>query len=152
MCFKFQCVSCKLAMYNYCQKYIDSDQTWCNVSTETPWGSQKLCCPTCVTIKGAIQSLRALVFREPYLLTEGMAGAPKKEAWEVGPGDKEEEEDSDGGDPDGFTKEERTRVRAEAEAAVLKRWGLLRADQIAEQERDGEGDGVEEALVEISEE
>lgn len=116
-----------------------------------------------MTIKGVIQALRLLVFREPYLLTEGLAGAPKKEAWEEGGGEEEKKEveeveevedddDSDGEDPDGFSKEERARVRAEAEASVMKRWGLLRAEQSAEEEPEREGEEQEGKEKELAEE
>ncbi|EXJ86622.1 hypothetical protein A1O3_03575 [Capronia epimyces CBS 606.96] len=144
MCFKYLCVSCKLDKHICCDDFINSDQTWCNVTTETPWGGQKLRCPTCETIKGVIWALEVLVFREPYLLTEGMAGAPKKGAWEEeekrgGGADADEDE---WGELDGFTKEERERVRAEAEASVMKRWGLMRAEQSAQ----GEGEDGEEVV------
>ncbi|EXJ70531.1 uncharacterized protein A1O5_06601 [Cladophialophora psammophila CBS 110553] len=141
MCFKYECDVCKKARYDFCEDYLrnEEDHKWCNVEAEKPWGSLRKRCHTCYTIRGVIRELKALVFREPWLVTEGMAGAPEKAAWEEG------EEDGDGeaaGDdvvndddtPDGFTKEERDRVRREAEEAVMRRWGLMKAEQVAKEE------------------
>ncbi|KIW77910.1 hypothetical protein Z517_07743 [Fonsecaea pedrosoi CBS 271.37] len=141
MCFKYKCDACKKANYNFCEDYLqnEEDRKWCNVAVENPWGSMLKRCHSCATVIGAIKELKALVFREPWLLTEGMAGAPEKAAWE-----KEEEEEAAGGlavvdtddddTPDGYTKEERDRIRWEAEEAVMRRWGLMKAEQAAEEE------------------
>jgi hypothetical protein len=40
-------------------------------------------CLHCALVLGAIVKLNDLVFREPWLLTEGKGGEPKKEAWEL---------------------------------------------------------------------
>lgn len=40
-------------------------------------------CLTCITVLGAIEKMRNLVFQCPWLATEGMAGEPKKQAWEL---------------------------------------------------------------------
>ena len=36
--------------------------------------------------------------------------------------------------PDGWTNEEREKIRREAEEAVMQRWGLMAAEQAAEKE------------------
>ena len=129
MCFKFKCRACKLPRYDYCTEWIMTDHEWCNVASETPWGSLRKRCDTCHVILGVIKELQSLVFREPWLTTEGKAGAPQSAAWEIGEEHWDEEYDSEGEDADGFTKEERRKVRQEAEAAVMKRWGVLKAEQ-----------------------
>ena len=40
-------------------------------------------CLSCIIVLGAIEKLHNLCVTDPYLLTEGMAGAPRKEAWEL---------------------------------------------------------------------
>ncbi|KAL2425994.1 hypothetical protein ABEF95_008750 [Exophiala dermatitidis] len=158
MCFTYCCVSCKVTKHIYCENYVfESGRTCCNNQTiETPWGSRKLCCHTCMTIKGVIHELRVLAFVEPWLLTEGMGGAPKKEAWELVGDDSNKDDDGDqddddeSGESDGLTREQRARMRAEAEAAVMKRWGLMRAEQAAEEKdkaTESESDGGQGSWV-----
>ncbi|KIW35409.1 uncharacterized protein PV07_02107 [Cladophialophora immunda] len=147
MCFKYKCDACEKARYDFCQNYLQNqeERKWCDVAVEEPWGGMLKRCHTCTTITGAIKELKALVFREPWLVTEGMAGAPEKAAWEK-EGEEEEEavggvvvvDDDDDATPDGYTKEERDRVRREAEEAVMRRWGLMRAEQAAEGEAKAE--------------
>ena len=122
--------------------YDKSEKTCKNIVYEEPYGSQRLRCETCITIKAAVQQLNELVFREPWLLTEGMAGAPVKTGWEE---DKDEKavDDRYG---DGYTAEERERVRADAGAAVMRRWGLMRTQQ-----REGEKRGGKAPVVEVLE-
>ncbi|ETN46887.1 uncharacterized protein HMPREF1541_01076 [Cyphellophora europaea CBS 101466] len=55
-------------------------------------------CLNCVIVLGAIHKLRNEVVRFPWLVTEGMAGAPKKQAWEMVGGDEGEEDDDDDND------------------------------------------------------
>ena len=131
MCFKYKCDACKKGKYDYCKEYIEhyEERKYCTVEVEKPWGKYLKRCHTCVTIVGAITELQSLVLREPWLLTEGMAGAPEKAAWEVEEKKKGvEEEDAT---PDGWTKEEREKIRREAEEAMMKRWGLLAIDEDA---------------------
>jgi hypothetical protein len=40
-------------------------------------------CLNCIAVIGAIEKMRNLIFQNPWLETEGMAGEPKKEAWEL---------------------------------------------------------------------
>lgn len=40
-------------------------------------------CHTCALLSGVNDQLRDLVFREPWLVTEGKAGEPEKQAWEL---------------------------------------------------------------------
>lgn len=148
MCFQFKCITCKVARYDFCEKCLMNDPAGCTVKKESPWGSLGKRCETCHTIVGVILELKSLALREPWLLTKGVAGAPRKEAWETAEEKSNwaEEEDSGGEDADGFTKEQRKKVRAEAEAAIMKRWGLLRAAS-EDGKRTGEG---EEAAVAVS--
>ncbi|KIX96964.1 uncharacterized protein Z520_07078 [Fonsecaea multimorphosa CBS 102226] len=147
MCYKYKCDACKKAKYDYCQDYVQNEgaRNGCNaIVEEKPWGGKLKRCQACTTITGAIKELKALVFREPWLVTEGMAGAPEKAAWEKEGEEGEEEEgavggvvvDDDDDTPDGYTREERARIRREAEEAVMRRWGLLRAEQAGEEEAD----------------
>jgi hypothetical protein len=92
--------------------------------------SQDKRCHTCEVVVGAIASLEALVLREPWLLTEGMAGSPEKAAWELEEAAEVEEEDLS----DGLTNEQREEVRREAEEAVARRWEAMAAEQAAEEE------------------
>lgn len=133
MCFKYLCKDCKQEKYDYCNEYINSGRSWCTITAENPWGAMLKKCETCETIRGVIHKLKVLVLREPYLVTEGMAGAPKKAAWELEEaepidyyGGDEEEEDAES---DGYTKEERRRIRAEALDAVCKRFEAMKAHQ-----------------------
>jgi hypothetical protein len=131
MCFQYHCIDCKQYKYNSCKDY-DENTRKCGDGTEpiqtvrTP-----LKCGTCVTIRGAIRSLRVLLFREPWLATEGLAGAPKKESWE----EVEERHDWDhdyqsgGEDEDGYTQEKRKAVREHAERAVAARWETMKKEQ-----------------------
>jgi hypothetical protein len=139
MCFKYKCDACKRGQYDYCREFLDNydgGRRWCNVEEEEPWGHKLKRCHTCMTIVGAIQELNALVFREPWLVTEGVAGAPQKEAWELEAEDGEGVEEEDvGSDPlDGLTAEEREKLRRAAEEAVLRRWGVMAAEQAADKE------------------
>jgi hypothetical protein len=138
MCFCYRCDTCKKAQYEYCDDYKEKWFTgWkcCNIEHEKPWGSLRKRCRPCTTIVGAIEELKALVFREPWLETEGMAGAPEKAAWEMeGEEVKSFDFNSKDGTPDGFSKEEREKIRRKAEEAVARRWGLLAAEQAAEKE------------------
>ena len=136
MCYKYKCDACKRAKYDYCREYLENyegGRRWCDVEVEDPWGSKLKRCNTCKTIIGAITELSSLVLREPWLMTEGLAGAPEKAAWET-----DEEVKEDGGEedatPDGWTNEEREKMRREAEEAIMGRWGLLAAEQAAEKE------------------
>ena len=83
MCFKYVCKDCKLEKYDYCKEYVESGRTWCTVTIENPWGGMKKKCETCVLMREVTHRLKVLVLREPYLLTEGMGGAPPKAAWEM---------------------------------------------------------------------
>ncbi|KAI1607931.1 hypothetical protein EDD37DRAFT_603394 [Exophiala viscosa] len=83
MCFKYLCKDCKLEKYDYCKEYVESGRTWCTVTVENPWGAKKKKCETCVLMREVTHRLKVLVLREPYLLTEGMGGAPEKPAWEM---------------------------------------------------------------------
>lgn len=40
-------------------------------------------CLPCIMVLGAIDKMRNMVFQNPWLATEGMAGKPKKQAWEL---------------------------------------------------------------------
>lgn len=40
-------------------------------------------CLTCIMVLGAIDQMRNLVVQNPWLATHGMAGKPKKQAWEL---------------------------------------------------------------------
>ena len=67
-------------------------------------------CSTCVRINEAVRELNNLVVRNPYLATDGMAGAPPKFDWETeaATDNKSCEEDSeDGSHGDGMSKQER---------------------------------------------
>jgi len=137
MCFKYKCYACKRPKFDYCKEYLDnylSGRRWCDIEVEEPWGFKLKRCPPCMTITGAIKELKSLVFREPWLLTEGMAGAPEKAAWEMEEEVKGGGEDEEDATPDGWTKEEREKIRREAEEAVMRRWGLMAAEQAAEKE------------------
>jgi hypothetical protein len=139
MCFKYRCDACKKHKYDLCDSFLANCEISCvcEIAVEEPWGHLLKRCKACVTIVGATIALEILVYREPWLLTEGMGGAPIKEAWEL-----EGSEHSDGksiasksrGDqedatPDGFTTEERNKMRNEAEEAVIRRWGLMKQEQ-----------------------
>ena len=72
-------------------------------------------CETCQTINGVIHKLDTLLIREPWLETEGMAGAPVREAWEMeGLLEAIKEEEKDEGEEafgDGMTTAERDEFR-----------------------------------------
>ena len=119
-----------------CREYLDNwegGRRWCNVELEFPWGKLLKRCYTCKTLVGATVALKALVLREPWLVTEGVAGAPAKEAWEMEEEKAVEGEEDDDDDADGWTKEERAEIRRKAVEAVA-RWGLMAAEQAAEKE------------------
>ncbi|KAJ9608921.1 hypothetical protein H2200_006692 [Cladophialophora chaetospira] len=124
--------------YDYCKEILENWETgrhWCNIEVEEPWGKLLKRCHTCKTLVGARIALESLVLREPWLITEGVAGAPIKEAWEVeGEEKKEGDEDEEDATPDGWTKEEREKMRREAEEAVMRRWGLLAAEEAEKKE------------------
>ncbi|OCT54027.1 hypothetical protein CLCR_10981 [Cladophialophora carrionii] len=139
MCFKYKCDGCKRGKYDYCREYrenYEGGRRWCNVEEEQPWGHKLKRCHTCITVVGAIKELNALVFREPWLVTEGVAGAPQKEAWELEGEDGAGVEEEDAGtDPlDGLTAGERAKRRDAAMEAVMRRWGLMAAEQAVETE------------------
>lgn len=132
MCFQYPCIDCKQIKYHACENY-DENTRKCGDGTEpiqTIRIPQK--CGTCVTIRGVIHSLRVLLFREPWLATEGVAGAPKKESWEM---ESEQKHDWDhdyqsgGEDEDGYTQEKRKAIRGEAERAVTERWNAMKKEQ-----------------------
>ncbi|KIV80489.1 hypothetical protein PV11_07987 [Exophiala sideris] len=132
MCFKFLCKDCKLEKFEYCKEYVESGRTWCTITVENPLGAMKKKCETCVLMREVTHRLNVLVVREPYLVTEGMGGAPEKPAWEMEEvkevnwyGDSDEEE----AESDGYTKEERDRIRAEALDAVSKRFDRMKVEQ-----------------------
>ena len=141
MCYKYRCDACKRANCDFCKEYLvryEAGERSCGkIEVEHPWGSKLKRCYSCYTIVGAVTALKALVLREPWLLTAGVAGAPKKAAWEL-EGVKEKEVVSDDedeiGEADGWTKEEREKLRGEAEEAVMRRWCLMAAEQAAEKE------------------
>ena len=140
MCFAYRCYSCRKESWQFCKEYVESGDSTCNnITLEKPWGNKRLWCSPCVTIKAVIRKLNELVFREPWLLTDGVAGAPEKQEWE-----KEKEIVADDPYGDGFTAEQRKEVRAEAEAAVMKRWALMHAQQMEEE-------GEKEAVVVVLE-
>ncbi|EXJ64534.1 hypothetical protein A1O7_00870 [Cladophialophora yegresii CBS 114405] len=138
--YDYKCDACKRGKYDYCREYLENyggGRRWCNVEQEQPWGHKLKRCHTCVTIVGVIKELNALVFREPWLVTEGVAGAPQKEAWEMEGEDVagiEEEEDAVSDPLDGLTAEERGKLRHAAMEAVMRRWSLMAAEQAAETE------------------
>jgi hypothetical protein len=109
----------------------------CEIAVEKPWGHLLKRCKACVTIVGAIIALESLVYREPWLLTEGMASAPVKEAWELegsknsdGKGSaSKSSSDQEDATLDGVTTEERKRMREEAEEAIMKWWRLIKEEQ-----------------------
>ena len=86
-------------------------------------------CETCVTVEGVISALRTLVFREPWWATEGKAGEPKKEAWELDGLEKKvvDEDDNDDDDEaafgDGMTTKERMNFRRKMEQQFLSTQG-----------------------------
>ena len=83
MCYRYKCDACKDRKYDYCKEFLDNfegGRRWCEVEVEFPWGAKLKRCHSCKTIVGAITELSALVLREPWLITEGVAGAPAKEA------------------------------------------------------------------------
>lgn len=133
MCFQYKCVDCNQTKHKHCTKFDDNTKKCGAIVEEVLPGEKYQKCRTCVTIKGAINSLRHLVFREPWLATEGLSGAPKKESWDV---DNQEDQnyDSGGEDEDGYIQEKRKTVREEAERAVAQRWGLMKREQEQEQE------------------
>ncbi|KAK5047972.1 hypothetical protein LTR84_006162 [Exophiala bonariae] len=132
MCFKYHCIDCKQNKYSSCKDY-DEDTRKCGDGTEpVPTIRIPQKCGTCVTIRGAIRGLRVLLFREPWLATEGLAGAPKKESWEMGVDEKHDwdhDYQSGGEDEDGYTQEKRKAIREEAERAVAARWDAMKKEQ-----------------------
>lgn len=141
MCIKYQCAHCKEGKTETCELWTEIDK--CNnVVREYPWGHKKLWCRTCSRVLGAINALNALVFREPWLLTEGMAGAPVLEDWER-EGLEEPVVAVDSGS-DGFTKKQREEVRREAEAAFNARFEALKVAEAEEKEKEGEEEEEEE--------
>lgn len=140
MCFKYKCIDCKSNKRMCCTHYNGNTEKCEIYGAELPVGMAGIKCYTCTTIKGAIVELQILLYREPWLGTDGAGGAPKKESWEVDDNNnnKENEDyDSGGEDADGYSWEERRKVRMEAERAVALRWGLLKAEQEAEEGTEG---------------
>lgn len=125
MCFVYQCFHCKKARTEICELWTEKDKCG-NMVREYPWGHKKMWCPTCFTVVGAINALNALVFREPWLLTEGMAGAPVLEDWEREGLEEPAVAEDSGSEGDGFTKKQREEVRWEAEAAFNARFEALK--------------------------
>ncbi len=80
-----------------------------------------------MTIEGVIGALRTLVFREPWWKTEGKAGEPKKEAWELeGLEKKKDDENDHDGDAafgDAMTTKERIEFRRKMEQQFLSTQG-----------------------------
>lgn len=134
MCFQYKCVDCNQSKYKYCEEFDDNTKKCGATVQERRPKEEQQKCRTCVTIKGAINSLRHLVFREPWLETEGLSGAPKKESWEMDNAEEDKDYDSGGEDEDGYTQEKRKTVREEAERAVVRRWRLMKQEQEQEQE------------------
>jgi len=137
MCYKYKCDACKQGKYIYCKeclKNFEGGRRWCEVKVECPWGVELKRCHSCKTIVGAITELKALVLREPWLATEGVSGAPEKAAWEMENEEKGGDESEEDATPDGWTNEEREKIRREADEAVMHRWGLMVAEQAAENE------------------
>lgn len=135
MCFQYKCADCKNDKLACCAHY-DNNSKKCDIYGEDlPWATSRLRCHTCVTIKGVIVELRNLLYREPWLGTEGLGGAPRKETWETNDDHNKENEDYDSGgdDPDGYTREQREKVRREAERAVALRWSLMKAEPDGEE-------------------
>lgn len=137
MCIQFACLDCKKTKYKACEHH-DPESSKCDLGTEdVPFLEKAYRCGTCETIKAVIQSLQALLVREPWLATEGAAGAPKKESWEMSSersGEIQPYDSDDDDDEDGYTAEERKAIREEAERAVALRWGLLKKEQEQEEE------------------
>jgi hypothetical protein len=76
-------------------------------------------CLNCIAVLGAIEKMRSLVVQQPWLATEGVAGAPKKEPWEL-VGIETSEAPVDSGvashcssNGDGRTRKESEKFRAE---------------------------------------
>ncbi|KIW15516.1 hypothetical protein PV08_05562 [Exophiala spinifera] len=128
MCYKWLCHACRQDKYDYCVEYIQSGRNWCKVTVEDPWGGWNRNCHTCELMRGVIAKLNALVTFEPWLLTEGMCGAPKKAAWEI-EAEKRPEYDSEGEDSDGWTRTQRKEIRDKAQEAMEKRWQELKKAQ-----------------------
>lgn len=128
MCYKWLCCACKQDKYDYCVEYMRSGRNWCNVTVEDPWGGWERKCQTCELMRGAIAKLNALVTFEPWLLTEGMSGAPQKAQWEI-EAEKRPEYDSEGEDSDGWTTTQRKEIRSKAQEAVEKRWWEMKEAQ-----------------------
>ena len=140
MCFKWLCRECKQDKYDYCKEYFDTGKDWCGVIVdivESPWDEKHKRCVTCMTIRGAIHRLNAMVEWEPWWVTHGKAGEPEKPAWELEAeleakkeAEKEGIYDSEGEDSDGYTKAERKEIRVKAQEAVAKRWEALKQEQV----------------------
>lgn len=138
MCIQYNCLDCKQSKFKACEHY-DPEASKCDLGTEgAPFLETAYRCGTCETIKGVIRSLHILLYKEPWLATEGAAGAPKRESWEMGSEDGGETQpyDSDDDDEDSYTEEERKAAREEAERAVALRWGLLKKEQEQEEEKE----------------
>lgn len=139
MCIQFNCLDCKQSKFKACEHY-DPEASKCDLGTEdAPFLEAAYRCGTCETIKGVIRSLHLLLYKEPWLATEGAAGAPKRESWEMGSedgGETQPYDSDDDDDEDGYTEEERKAVREEAERAVALRWGLLKKEQEQEEEKE----------------
>ncbi|KEF58203.1 uncharacterized protein A1O9_06129, partial [Exophiala aquamarina CBS 119918] len=142
MCFQYKCADCKEIKLGACAHYDNNAKRCPLFGEKLPRATRRSKCYTCVTIKGVIVELRNLLYREPWLGTEGLSGAPRKESWETDNNNnnnnsssrENEEYDSGGEDPDGYTREQRKKVRREAERAVALRWGLMKAEQSEERE------------------
>ena len=93
-------------------------------------------CTSCARIKKTIEALKNLIVQQPFLVTEGMAGAPAKMAWETEePDNKQESESEDGSRGDGMTKKERMAFREK----VIKSFVETAGKGLTEDEVFGEG-------------
>jgi hypothetical protein len=106
----FTCHTCKSPCWIDQQCIVKYECDGLSLHTMHPVNGIPTRCCTCVRIALAVCKLKALVIRKPYLLTEGMAAAPEKEAWEEDPDEKEFRYDSD----EGFEGDEREKREEEA--------------------------------------
>ena len=116
---EFQCTGRGTGRHGLCiyRFWIPKDKTT---------GHETLC-ETCETVNGVIAALSTLVFREPWWSSEGKAGEPAKEAWELdGPEEKKADREGDEGEAafgDGMTTEERIEFRRKMEESFAATQG-----------------------------
>jgi hypothetical protein len=89
MCIYFECKRCAKQNIIYCQsvdiyKAVDPG---CTLPTIDPLPHQtRKTCETCKLIIGTKAVLGNLVYQNPWLSDEGMAGVEMRQEWEIGPG------------------------------------------------------------------